>query len=153
MKRDLDHLESQLGRHRREAEAFKRDLEAMRASHGSSRSSDAELIRLRHTADEADRVILSLQSVIASLETKLAVSGSVATCVDSFQRRKDRLTAVISSTKHSSGMSPTYLSERKQLTAQIRYLQAKFSRENMFRSSLQVQKQYLLCLVGKLKQT
>jgi hypothetical protein len=46
-----------------------------------------------------------------------------------------------------------YVAERKQLTAQIRYLQAKFTRESMFRGALQVQKQYLLCLVGKFRQT
>lgn len=44
------------------------------------------------------------------------------------------------------------ISERKKLSAQVKYLHAKFGKENSYRNALQVQKDYLICLVGKFKQ-
>jgi hypothetical protein len=43
-------------------------------------------------------------------------------------------------------------SDRKKLTAQVRYLRAKFARENTFKNGLTVQKHYLLRLVGQFRQ-
>lgn len=43
--------------------------------------------------------------------------------------------------------------DRKRLTSQLRYVNSKCTRESTFRKSLQIQKMYLLCLIGKFKQT
>jgi hypothetical protein len=50
-------------------------------------------------------------------------------------------------------MQTRLIADRKILTGQIRYLHALYARENTFRDGLLVQKQYLLRLLGKFRQT
>ena len=72
MKQDLGRLEAELKQHRDEAQQLGRDLEQFRKRQNEEPNSGAELQRLRQSRYEADKMIASLENVVADLESSLA---------------------------------------------------------------------------------
>jgi prefoldin subunit 5 len=72
MKRDLGRLEAELKHHRQDAERLGRDLGQFRKRQDEEAAPVAELQRLKQSRYEADKMIASLENVIADLESSLA---------------------------------------------------------------------------------
>lgn len=74
LKRDLFRLESELKQHRADAAKFGQDLSGhMKKQQSETFNNTAEVQRLREGRQEADRMILSLEGIIADLECNLAL--------------------------------------------------------------------------------
>jgi predicted RNase H-like nuclease (RuvC/YqgF family) len=72
MKSDLSRLEAELKQHREEALRLGRDLDHFRKQQVEGSGSTSEMLRLRQSRHEADKMISSLEGMIADLETALA---------------------------------------------------------------------------------
>ena len=158
--RTVSGLESDLRRVKRDAEAFGRDLRALKAERD-----ELALKRLEENGT-AGRVQDQLRSQIRALEEQLEVQTSKRIAL------RDQMQAhvcggyvpilthsLFSECAHGlqseegdvARLRLQHNKECKGLLLQIRYLKNKFTRESVFRIELAYQKNYLLTIIGHLE--
>ena len=127
-----------LFRSRKDAEAFGKDLRALRA--------EKERIQERHDeeVDKAERLRKQSQAQIRLLNEQLENERNKA------RKAKEESSGHQCSIDDSQivELKAQHNRECKGLIVQIRYLKAKFSRESLFRDDLGYQKTYLLMLLA-----
>ena len=134
-------LEADLRRVRRDAEAFGRDLRALRTQ--KDRAEDErheERVRADRAQKQAAAQIRVLREELEGLRER-AREWVGHVCAPAAGVDEGRLVE----------MKKQHNLECKGLMVQIRYLKAKFTRESAFRCDLGYQKQYLLVLMARLE--
>ncbi|GHJ88402.1 hypothetical protein NliqN6_4804 [Naganishia liquefaciens] len=140
--KQLTNLEAGIQHHRKEAEQFYRALKTVKNQQGQTKEEDAEAKSLVQDRGQAIQTFAKLQKQLSDAEVRLAQEAT------SRHNLKQ-------STSHDEQIEvqARLVADRKVLTGQIRYLHALYARENTFRDGLLLQKQYLLRLLGKFRQT
>ncbi|KAI0694558.1 hypothetical protein C8T65DRAFT_666568 [Cerioporus squamosus] len=134
-------LEADLRRVRRDAEAFGRDLKALRAQ--KDRMEDER----REERTKAERAQKQAQAQIRILKEEL--DGQKEKAREAKEAWKGHVCAADG--QQLVALKQQHNLECKGLMVQIRYLKAKFTRESTFRCDLGYQKQYLLVLMARLE--
>lgn len=162
--RQLAALEVSLRDHRREAEDFSQGLKSMQKQHALDKHKAAMVDVFEKEREQAMSKIADLEARLTEMHARQNVVASVS---------RPRGTQYVLLGDHASGGTLTtsccfrrstgneplqreqtqLISDRKILTGQVRYLQSLYARENTFRDGMVLQKQYLLRLLGKFRQT
>ncbi|KAI0675751.1 hypothetical protein C8Q78DRAFT_964116 [Trametes maxima] len=139
--RTVTALEADLRRVRKDAEAFGRDLKALRAQKDKM---EAERKEERAKAERAQK---QAQTQIRILKEEL--DGHKEKARDVREQLKGHVCAA--DERQLLALKQQHNKECKGLMVQIRYLKAKFTRESTFRLDLGYQKQYLLVIMSRLE--
>lgn len=135
LRKELKQVEDALNKHKQEANKFSQAVADLQAERDAQKSATQTQGASGGRSDNrAEQKIYDLEKQIEHLERQAAF-----------------ISARPSSHTHHQAVADL-TADRKKLTAQVRYLRAKFARENTFRDGLMLQKCYLLRLVGKFKQ-
>ncbi|KAI0366979.1 hypothetical protein BV20DRAFT_951123 [Pilatotrama ljubarskyi] len=134
-------LEADLRRVRRDAEAFGRDLKALRAQ------KDKMETERKEERARAERAQKQAQAQIRVLKEELDGQKEKAREL----REQWKAHTCAADDRQLAALRQQHNKECKGLMVQIRYLKAKFTREYTFRCDLGYQKQYLLVLMARLE--
>ncbi|KAJ9106287.1 hypothetical protein QFC21_001432 [Naganishia friedmannii] len=141
--KQLTSLEMSLKEHRREAVEFSHGLKSMQKQHALDKHKAAMAELFEKEREQAMSTIANLEARLAEMQTR----QSAITSTD-YQRGIQ-----VTDNGHLQREHAQLISDRRVLTGQVRYLQSLYARENTFRDGMVVQKQYLLRLLGKFRQT
>lgn len=147
--RELAQFSEDLAVQRRECAAFGSELQLVRTEQAATRGAHADqLARLEETlrANQADLARATQQAQDARcqcsvLQEQLERADSQA-CVTTSQR----VSLIVSQT--TAEQRQRFKAQMRRLSAQIEYLKAVYTRENMFRNALALQKKFLILCVG-----
>jgi len=159
--RTVSTLESEIRRIKRDADAFGRDLRALKAER------DELALKRREENGKADRVQDQLRSQIRTLQEQLGVQMSKKVALED-QMQAHICGGYVTILTHSLFFSQCtdgpqsedgdvarlqlqHNKECKGLLVQIRYLKDKFTRESTFRIELAYQKNYVLRIISHLE--
>jgi sRNA-binding protein len=165
--RTVSALEADLARVRREAEAFGRDLKALRAEKERAEEQERRKVEEARKAQRAEKEARSAEKE-AKEQAKALVMEVKKHKEEARWERREReahiCAAYALSLTHSliyktnktyrdgqvvSTLKLQHNKECKGLIVQIRYLKAKFTRESLLRCDLGYQKHYLLVLLSQ----